>query len=313
MADVRAMLRASRDARKKITHPHASYTSSGKLVCNLCETTIKHESAWQSHLHTTQHNLRQTRAQDAANSRPQDTGKRKRSASGSASPPPELRKKIRAASVTSEGDGRIDTANELERSTNEPREAAIDGTSHEPPELHQNHSTNGKPQSRELDDFERELAELEASVPIQSVVYEDATISSAPLSAAELAAQAREEHSAQRGKRDLEIADEKEDAAQLLADEFEEMEGLELRAQKLRARREALRTADADGNRDRPGDAEPATDGTVVASSSIQDSSDEKQIHGDHRAKNESHEDDNSDDDDDDDDEGDAYWNFEGR
>ena len=69
----------------------------------------------------------------------------------------------------------------------------------------------------------------------------DATISAAPMTAEELAAQAREEQSAQRGRRDVEIEAEKEDAARLLEDEFEEMEGLEERVRRLREKREALR------------------------------------------------------------------------
>jgi hypothetical protein len=319
MADVRAMLRASRDARKKITHPHASYTSSGKLVCNLCETTIKHESAWQSHLHTTQHNLRQTRAQDVENTRPSDMGKRKRSASGSASPPAESRKKIRPAAATSPGDSEGEKANEPEISIIGPSEAATDGAFHEVSKLDQA-DTNGKPRTQDLDDFERELAELEASVPVQTAAYEDATISSAPLSAAELAAQAREEHSAQRGKRDLEIADEREDAAQLLADEFEEMEGLELRAQKLRARREALRTVDANASRNRSEDAgaDAGTNMPDPIRSVVQEKPDVQQDDNDNGKEDDSRgddddDDDGDDDDDDGDDDGDAYWTFGGR
>jgi beta-lactamase class A len=68
-----------------------------------------------------------------------------------------------------------------------------------------------------------------------------ATIVAAPMSAAELAAQAREDMSAQRGRRDAEIEAEKEDAARQLEDEFEELESWEERARKLREKREALR------------------------------------------------------------------------
>jgi hypothetical protein len=294
-------------------------------VCNLCETTIKHESAWQSHLHTTQHNLRQTRAQDVENTRHSDTGKRKRSASGSASPPAESRKKIRPATAGSPGDAEAQKSTESETSIVGPPEATTDGAFHEVSELDQA-NTNGKPRTQDLDDFERELAELEASVPVQTAAYEDATISSAPLSAAELAAQAREEHSAQRGKRDLEIADEREDAAQLLADEFEEMEGLELRAQKLRARREALRAVEANANRNRSEDADADADsGTNMPDpirSAVQEKPDIQQDDNDNGKKDGSRGDDgdddggdvdDDDDDDDGDDDGDAYWTFGGR
>ncbi|KAK1082270.1 hypothetical protein LTR48_007072, partial [Friedmanniomyces endolithicus] len=59
--------------------------------------------------------------------------------------------------------------------------------------------------------------------------------------AEETAAKAREEQSAQRGKRDVEIEAEKEEAASALQDEFQEMEGLEDRLRILREKREALR------------------------------------------------------------------------
>jgi len=95
----------------------------------------------------------------------------------------------------------------------------------------------------ELAAFERELADLEASQAPINALHSAATISAAPMTAEEIAAQAREEQSAQRGKRDAEIEDEREDAARLLEDEFEEMEELEERVKKLRERREALRTA----------------------------------------------------------------------
>ena len=62
------------------------------------------------------------------------------------------------------------------------------------------------------------------------------------MTAAEIAAQAREDQSAQRAKRDEEMEGEKEDAARALEDEFEEMEGLEERVKRLREQREALRS-----------------------------------------------------------------------
>ncbi|KAF2760433.1 hypothetical protein EJ05DRAFT_283895 [Pseudovirgaria hyperparasitica] len=69
----------------------------------------------------------------------------------------------------------------------------------------------------------------------------NAVIAAAPLTAADLAAQAREEQSAQRGRRDAELEEEKEEAARHLEEEFDEMEELEERVRKLREKREALR------------------------------------------------------------------------
>ncbi|KAE8831410.1 hypothetical protein HRS9122_09000 [Pyrenophora teres f. teres] len=95
----------------------------------------------------------------------------------------------------------------------------------------------------ELDAFMEEMnAEKTAPPPPAKPTYSGAVIEAAPMTAAEIAAQAREEHSAQRAKRDEEMEGEKEDAARALEDEFEEMEGLEERVKKLREKREALRS-----------------------------------------------------------------------
>lgn len=95
----------------------------------------------------------------------------------------------------------------------------------------------------ELDAFMEEMkAEKPAPPPPAKPTYSGGVIEAAPMTAAEIAAQAREEHSAQRAKRDEEMEGEKEDAARALEDEFEEMEGLEERVKKLREKREALRS-----------------------------------------------------------------------
>jgi len=67
------------------------------------------------------------------------------------------------------------------------------------------------------------------------------TISAPAMTAEELAAQDREEKSAQRGRRDVEQEDEREEAATRLQDEFEEMQGYEDRVKRLRERREMLK------------------------------------------------------------------------
>jgi beta-phosphoglucomutase-like phosphatase (HAD superfamily) len=90
----------------------------------------------------------------------------------------------------------------------------------------------------------REIEEAPVQPRIQDT-YAGVVAEAAPMTAAEIAAQAREEQSAQRGKREEELEAEKDDAARLLEDEFEEMEGLEERVRKLREKREALRTAHA--------------------------------------------------------------------
>lgn len=102
----------------------------------------------------------------------------------------------------------------------------------------------------ELDAFMAEMDQAAVDAernPSQRNVplYSSAVIESAPMTAAQLAAQAREEQIAQRARRDEEMEGEKEDAARALEDEFEEMDGLEERVKKLREQREALRAKHA--------------------------------------------------------------------
>jgi hypothetical protein len=97
----------------------------------------------------------------------------------------------------------------------------------------------------ELDAF---LDEMEQNAEAQRNTakrYAGVVAESAPMTAAELAAQAREDMSNQRAKRDEEMEGEKEDAARALEDEFDEMEGLEERIKRLREQREALRSKHA--------------------------------------------------------------------
>lgn len=95
----------------------------------------------------------------------------------------------------------------------------------------------------DLDAFLKEMDEAPAAQNTLPPFALGAVVEAAPMTAAEVAAQARKEQSAQRGKREEELEAEKEDAARLLEDEFEEMEGLEERVRKLREKREALRHA----------------------------------------------------------------------
>jgi zinc finger protein 830 len=57
MADVRALLRQQRAARR-VEHPHASYSDSGKLVCTVCSEHVKTESLWDGHLRGAGHRQR---------------------------------------------------------------------------------------------------------------------------------------------------------------------------------------------------------------------------------------------------------------
>ncbi|KAI0129880.1 hypothetical protein BJ170DRAFT_617955 [Xylariales sp. AK1849] len=91
--------------------------------------------------------------------------------------------------------------------------------------------------------FEAEIAAADAPAPSSTTnTYEDATISAAPLTAEQIAAKSQTQENVQKNHlRDVEIADEKEDATRALETEFEEMEELESRVRKLKERREELR------------------------------------------------------------------------
>ncbi|KAG5641826.1 hypothetical protein DXG03_004145 [Asterophora parasitica] len=73
MADVRALLKAKRQ-ESRISHPLASYTSSGQLRCSACGTAVKHASAWEGHIGSKAHRtnvarLREEERQQAEHAR----------------------------------------------------------------------------------------------------------------------------------------------------------------------------------------------------------------------------------------------------
>ncbi|KAL7941371.1 hypothetical protein V8C42DRAFT_334977 [Trichoderma barbatum] len=74
MADVRALLRQQRAARR-ITHPHATYSEAGKLLCTLCRDQIRAEAHWDAHLLSDKHKRRLTAISGNANANPNDGDK----------------------------------------------------------------------------------------------------------------------------------------------------------------------------------------------------------------------------------------------
>jgi zinc finger protein 830 len=228
--DPRALLRAARKERR-VTHPHASYTSTGNLLCNLCECPIKSEASWAAHLHSTGHTLRLSREQDAAIARNADVGNgKKRKAGGPADgegSDGEERKRMKgpgAPTITSQN-------------TTVGAEAANAPAPIPAPAPQR----SAEDQQADLDALEADLAALERESRANAAVVSN-TISAPALSAEDIAAQAREELSAQRGRRDIEQEEEREEAARALEEEFAEMQTLENRVKKLREKREMLRT-----------------------------------------------------------------------
>lgn len=94
--------------------------------------------------------------------------------------------------------------------------------------------------------FEREVAEQSDEPHAPAAVTAEATISAAPVTAAEIAAQQERAKASTVRNREAEMEGEREDAARLLEEEFDEMDQLEERVRRLKQKREELRKARAE-------------------------------------------------------------------
>ncbi|CAG7931577.1 unnamed protein product [Penicillium olsonii] len=94
--------------------------------------------------------------------------------------------------------------------------------------------------------FEREVAEPSRAPHAPAAVAAEATISAAPITAEEIAAQQKKAKESAARSREAELEGEREDAARLMEEEFDEMEQLEERVRKLKQQRESLRKTRAD-------------------------------------------------------------------
>ncbi|KAF2227499.1 hypothetical protein BDZ85DRAFT_4305 [Elsinoe ampelina] len=242
MTDARALLSASRQSRR-VTHPYARYTDNGNVQCTLCEHAIKSEAQWNSHLKTPEHAKRALRAAEASKTQ---ANSRKRKAGSDEED--DTRKRARGDSDDDDDDGRRAQIPRIEVSEEPDAEAQV------VQELSQGKADQAQSSTaRQVKDFaiedDPEWLELQKMLdePVQSdkssqqQVYANATISAAPMTAEELAAKAREEQSIQRGRREQELEEERDDAQEALQAEFDEMDELEERVRKLREKREALR------------------------------------------------------------------------
>ncbi|KAI5255318.1 hypothetical protein E4T42_02024 [Aureobasidium subglaciale] len=243
MADVRSLLRNERVSRR-INHPHANYSDSGKLLCAVCNLHIKTESLWEKHISSPQHIARLEHLR--ANPPPAPTQTKKRKAGESDD---EGRKRVKAVpgGFVPEGffDASEEGADEVEEGVEDvdtapgPSTPAITIADSQP-------VVPAPPPAPDVNEdewaaFEREMAaEQHTALPIISA---SATISAAPVTAEELAAQAREEQNAKRTAREIEMEADNEDAALALQQEFDDMEELDERVRRLREKREALRLA----------------------------------------------------------------------
>lgn len=280
MTNVRSLLRNER-ASRRIVHPQATYSITGTLVCLVCHIQLKAESKWEKHLLSAQHAMCLQRIRDGTLGRPPGAlppveeslkggGKKRKADDGEerakkrrvqfeetvAEEPVEGGSDAAAAADSDQGgddrEGSIETVAlvpqpqpEPFKVTPTPSDDATNNTGSGNLTTSNNHQTIDED---EWAAFEREVA---TPPPTTSVLTSEATIRAAPLSAAEIAAQEREEENVHK-KEGMEavVEGEREDAARRLEDEFEEMAGLEEKARRLREQREELRKEIKRGDED---------------------------------------------------------------
>ncbi|KAL4885646.1 hypothetical protein BJY04DRAFT_180158 [Aspergillus karnatakaensis] len=156
------------------------------------------------------------------------------------------------------------------------------------------------PQQTNIDEdewaaFEREVA-APTRVPVKpAAISAAATISAAPVTTQELAAQQEKEKEDARRNREAEVEGEREDAARFLEEEFDEMEQLEERVRRLKNMREQLRVKRTGSTEDDEGVA--AGSGVVPSEPGV---SPEQTTAVDGKPEEEGEEEEDDDDDDDD-------------
>lgn len=263
MADIRSLLRSER-AQRKITHPQAAYSATGTLECTVCHIPLKSDNeVWTKHLKSTQHAMRAERLRLNTSKPPEPTTTRevsnrskKRKASNDDDDP-----RKRTKPVLDVPGGFFDEIIEANNETDKPKLAQIEEaeaadtnttakTPTQPTTTLPSHPMPTPTPAATIDEdewaaFERDVA-TPPPEPSISALNASATISAAPMTAVEIAAQAREQANKQgKERREAEVEGEKEDAARALEEEFDEMEGLEERVRRLRGMREALRAKKA--------------------------------------------------------------------
>jgi len=303
MADVRSLLRNERSQRQ-INHPQAIYSATGTLECNVCRIPLKSDTeVWNKHLKSTQHAMRAERLRlstskpsEPATTRGMSNGSKKRKASND-----EDDSRKRTKPVVDVPGGFFDEIVETNNQTTKPPAGKVEeaetpaetfNTLKAPTTILPSHPIPTPTPTSTIDEdewaaFERDVATPppELSIP---ALNSSATISAAPMTAAEIAAQAKEQANTQsKERREAEVEGEKEDAARALEEEFDEMEGLEERVRRLRSMREALRVktaAKGEGNGEVV-EAESAREGGTVDESAEgakieEDSSDDDEDDG---------------------------------
>lgn len=246
MADVRSLLRNERVSRR-ITHPNASYSATGKLSCSVCGLSLQSgQDSWNAHLKSTQHAMRAERLRLSQRPPAESPSEGTKPAQVSRSPNAKKRK----APDLDDDDSRkrnkpVQTPHSTPRvSYQEPshqQDLALPPPSPDPVKAAAPPAqANSQPAIDEAEwaAFERDVATPPPPGPFSN----QSIISAAPISASELAEQ-EEQKAKEEGKAkpDTDMEHEKEDAARALEQEFDEMEELETRVKRLREKREELR------------------------------------------------------------------------
>lgn len=234
MADVRSLLKNEREARR-IQHKHASYSTTGSLICLLCHIQLKGDSQpqWDKHLRSVAHITHLQKAGKAAEASAPVSMKRKASDDEEGRSPERKRSKV----DLSLQDGAFEPSSE-EYSTVPAINTPISIPSRPATPMKALSETPTPPIPNVNED---EWAAFEADIAAAEVIPE-AVISAPAMTSKELEARSLEESNARRKERvEAEMEGDKEDATRKMEDELEEMESLEERVRKLREKREALR------------------------------------------------------------------------
>lgn len=140
---------------------------------------------------------------------------------------------------------------EVEEPLAENQQTASSSAQHTPPPPPQ--ESSGTVDEDEWAAFEREVAAPTRMSHAPAAVAAEATISAAPVTTEELAAQQETEKGSAGRTREADLEGEREDAARFMEEEFDEMDQLEERVRRLKHMREELRQKRAeDQTRDIP-------------------------------------------------------------
>ncbi|KAK5946747.1 hypothetical protein PMZ80_000890 [Knufia obscura] len=241
MADVRALLAAERQSRR-ISHPHLTYSKNGALTCNLCSLNIKSEQLWPGHLKSLNHRKNAQKFTEPSHPAKRKIESVEHEEGQERNYEVDSRKKPKSAPETRENSS---PATKPDDSAQVPLIQVTDDEPEPPhpaPSPGQQQQQHLPPEPPTVDVDEDEWAAFERDVAqVEKPDFASATIEAAPVSAAQLAEQQRTNPLQQR---EDEAEAEKEDESRRMEEEFEVMEEMEDRVKRLRARREALRTAD---------------------------------------------------------------------